>query len=151
MAKRTLPEWGRFFFVLGAFVNFAVTILGIFAPLEAAKLLDMRDPQLNYPFLMRIWSGMAFLWGIMFLEIARDISGRRRMMKYAWIEKSITAVSVTIAYFYPGGEVGWRVMALIVVTDWIWIPIFAFFDFALRGNPDPQNVVADARRDLELP
>lgn len=146
MAKRTLAEWGRFFFIFGAVVNFLVTILGIFLPLLAAALLDMRLPELHYPFLMRIWSGMAFLWGLMFLEIASDISGRRRMIKYAWLEKSITAVSVTIAY--SSGEVGWRVMTLIVLTDWIWIPIFLFFDLKYRGNPDPSNILADARHDL---
>ncbi len=84
----------------------------------------MTDEPPNYPFLVWIWSGMAFLWGLMFWEISRDPVRRAPMIKYAAAEKAVTTVSVVVAY--RRGNLARRVVAMIVLTDAVWIPLFAW-------------------------
>lgn len=76
----------------------------------------------DYPFLVWIWSGMAFLWGVMFWEIATDPLGRFAMIKYSYLEKAVTSASVLVAYVI--GDVPVRFMIGIVLTDIVWIPLF---------------------------
>jgi hypothetical protein len=78
------------------------------------------DP--NYPFLVRIWAGMALLWGASFWEIARDPVARRDLIKYSWMEKLVTSVCVLDAY--RRGEVPLALVALVFGTDVAWIPPF---------------------------
>ena len=78
-----------------------------------------------------------------------DPSGRRRLIKYAWIEKSITAFSVTWA-FTTGGAMSHLCFYMVLFTDYLWIPLFLYWDVRLRGNPLPANLLADARRDLGI-
>lgn len=137
---------GPLVFKLGAIVNWLVTIGAVVVPHRVAPLIGL-DPlqagDVDYAFLLRIWAGMAFLWGVMFWEISRDLRGRRRMIKYAWIEKCVTAASVTIAY--AKGQVGLPCLALIAVTDYLWIPLFFYYDAITRGGPDEQQAAAEAR------
>ena len=53
-----------------AISNFVVTIPAFLWYRRYVDLFLPRRP--NYRFLVWIWSGMAFLWGVSFLEIARD-------------------------------------------------------------------------------
>src|SRR5215472_1826890 len=54
-----------------------------------------------------------------------------------WIEKTITATAVTVGYF--AGQAPLRLMALIMLTNWLWIPVILAYDIAqgraLRVNP----------------
>jgi len=53
------------------------------------------------------------MFGAMFWEISSDMEGKRYLIKYAWIEKSVTALSVTIGYLFeraPG-----KILILIVL------------------------------------
>jgi hypothetical protein len=76
----------------------------------------------NYPFLIWIWSGMAFLWGVMFYEISLDVVARHPMMKYAWLEKCVTSASVLLGFLT--GNVPTAALIGVVFTDVIWIPLF---------------------------
>lgn len=88
-------------------------------------------PPPNYPFLVRIWCGMVFMFGAMFWEISGDPVSRQRLIKYAWIEKSVTAFSVSLAYL-DGSAPGF-LLVLIVFTDYLWIPIFIYYQIRLRS------------------
>jgi hypothetical protein len=123
-----MADRGPLVFRIGAVVNWLVTIGGIIDPNSMATMFGV--PPANYPFLMRIWSGMAFMFGCMFWEIARDMQAKRALIKYAWIEKSVTAISVTLGFV--GGTVPAIIFGLVILTDWVWIPLFAYYDVQLR-------------------
>lgn len=129
-----MSQRGPLVFRLGAICNWLVTTGAIVAPTAMFEAFGI--PPANYPFLVRIWAGMAFLFGCMFWEIAGDMRGRRALIKYAWIEKCITAVSVTVAWV--AGDAPTLLFALIVLTDWLWIPPFFFFDAITRGGEEPR-------------
>lgn len=115
-------------FRIAAIVNWLVAIGGIIDPTSVAVTFHLTPP--NYPFLVRIWTGMVFMFGAMFWEISRDPAGRRRLIKYGWIEKSVTATSVSIAY--ATGEIPLMMFDLILFTDYFWIAVFLYYDLALR-------------------
>jgi hypothetical protein len=86
----------------------------------------------NYPFLVRLWSAFVFMFGCMFFEVARDPRGKAALAKYNWIEKTLTAFAVTAGYL--AGEAPPRLMALIVLTNWIWIPPILWADRRLAAG-----------------
>jgi hypothetical protein len=106
----------------GAVSNFAVTVPAFVAYRKYVESFTDEPP--NYPFLVWIWSGMAFLWGVMFWEIGGDPKAKAAMVKYACAEKAITTTSVAIAY--RRGNVPKRFFVTILFTDLIWIPLFAW-------------------------
>lgn len=139
-------SWGPAVFRLAAISNWLVTVVAVVDPQRGADLIALGP--LSHPYLFRIWAGMAFLWGIFFWEIAGDLDGKRRMIKYAWLEKTVTAVSVTIAYYR--GEVGIECMGMVLFTDYLWIPLFIFYQVRTAGNPSPTSALARARATLGL-
>jgi hypothetical protein len=122
----------RFVFRCAAVVNWLVTIGPLVAPSfvsqHAASAFGFEPP--NFPTLVRIWAGMAFLFGFLFWEIASDLEAKRHLVKYAWIEKTITAVSITLGWL--AGELHVALFVLIVFTDWLWIPLFLRYGYAAR-------------------
>jgi hypothetical protein len=128
-----MNEKGPLIFRLGAISNWLVAIGGIISPTLVAKTFAVVPA--NYPFLVRIWTGMVFMFGAMFWEISRDMFGKRHLIKYAWIEKCITATSVTIGYF--AGYVPGLLFMLILFTDYLWIPPFMYYDFAMQRRAEP--------------
>jgi len=107
-------------FRAAAISNFLVTLPAFFAWDWYVGQFTTLPP--NYPFTFWIWSGMAFLWGVMFWEISRDVLGRAPMLKYAWLEKMVTSTSVAVAYF--SHNIPASVAIGVVLTDVIWIPLF---------------------------
>jgi len=122
-------------FRLGAISNWLVTVGGIIAPVEYGHLTAPTMAPPNYPFLLRLWSGMAFMFGCMFWEISRDPIGKRALIKYSWIEKCVTGTSVTIAFFT--GNVPLMFFLSICYTDWFWVPLFAYYDWRVRKLTNP--------------
>jgi hypothetical protein len=126
----------RWVYGIGAFVNFAATIPAFVAYHSSVHLFaPMRAP--NYPFLVWIWAGMAFLWGISFVEIAYDANAAYPIVKYTWLEKCITSVSVFIAFVIS--DVKGRFFLGICVTDVIWIPLFIWVHVGLARARQRQN------------
>jgi hypothetical protein len=107
---------------LAAISNFVATVPAFVAYDRSVALFAEVPP--NYPFLVWIWAGMAFLWGVMFWEISRDPIGRSPMIKYSYLEKAITSTSVLIAYI--SGNVPAAFVIAIIVTDIMWIPLFVW-------------------------
>jgi hypothetical protein len=117
---RDILKTGSTIYKVAAISNFLVTIPTFVAYDRAIALFATARP--NYPFLVWIWAGMAFLWGAMFWEISRDVVRTSPMIKYSYFEKGVTSTSVLMAYF--SGNVPTEFLVGIVFTDMIWIPLF---------------------------
>jgi hypothetical protein len=114
----TIEKQASVLFAANAIINWIVSVRGIFDPVGMAAAFHGSPP--NYPFMIRLWSAFIFMFGCMFWETSRDIRGKAALMKYNWIEKTLTAGAVTLGYFQ--GEAPARLMILIVLTNWLWIP-----------------------------
>lgn len=115
-------RWVRRLYLAGAISNALVTLPAFFA-YDRYVGSFARDREVTYPFLVRIWSGMALLWGVSFLEIARGPHARSALLKYSYLEKLVTSLCVLDAY--RRGEVPARLVVLVCLTDVVWIPLFA--------------------------
>ena len=125
-----LPQIASRVFKLAAISNFAVTLPVLVAYNHVIAALPYHPP--NYPFLVWIWSGMAFLWGVMFWEISRDMKAKYALIKYTYLEKLVTSVSVSAGF--AAGQVPLSFFVLILFTDMIWIPIFATIHLMARKS-----------------
>jgi hypothetical protein len=108
-----------------------VSIRGIIDPVGAALAFGGIAP--NYPSVVRLWQGFVFMFGCMFWEVARDVRGKSALIKYNWIEKTITASAITAGYWI--GDIPVRLVVLIVLTNWAWIPFIIWADVAMRRRP----------------
>jgi len=115
-------------FAVNAVINWVVSLPGIVNPAAAAALFGGAAP--NYPSVVRLWQGFVFMFGCLFWEASRDVRGKVALLKYNWIEKTITATVITLGYF--SGDIPARLMFLIVLTNWIWIPFIFWGDLAVR-------------------
>ena len=122
----TLEDKGRWLFGINAVINWLISIRGIVDPVGLATALGGEAP--NYPFMLRLWMGFVFMFGCMFWEVRGQPIAKHSLTKYNWIEKTITATAVTGGYF--SGHVPARLLILIVVTNWLWIPLILAYDLA---------------------
>ena len=122
----TIEDKGRWLFGVNAVINWVVSIRGIVDPVGMAIAFGGAAP--NYPFMLRLWSAFVFMFGCMFWEVSRHPVTKHSLAKYNWIEKTITASAVTIGYF--AGQAPPRLMILIVLTNWLWIPLILAYDIA---------------------
>jgi hypothetical protein len=118
----------KWLFASNALINWIVSIPGMIDPVRAALAFGGTAP--NYPSIIRLWQGFVFMFGWLFWEVSRDVIGKSALIKYNWIEKSITAVVITLGYFL--GDIPQRLMVLIVFTNWLWIPFIFWADVAVR-------------------
>ncbi len=136
----TIEEKTKWLFASNAVINWVLSVRGMVDP--AGMAVTFGGPPPNYPFVIRLWTGLVFMFGIMFWETCRDVRGKAALIKYNWIEKTITATAVTIGYF--AGDVPPKLMGMIVLTNWIWIPFILYCDFRIRGSA---SVSASRRQD----
>ena len=122
----TLENKGRWLFGANAVINWVVSVRGIVDPVGMA--LAFGGPVPNYPFMLRLWSAFIFMFGCMFWEVSRDPAGKHALAKYNWIEKTLTATAITLGYF--AGQAPPRLMFLIILTNWLWIPFILAWDIA---------------------
>jgi len=123
---------GSAIYKVAAVSNFLVTVPTFVAYDSTVALFATARP--NYPFLVWIWAGMAFLWGVMFWEISRDPVRTSPMIKYSYLEKGVTSTSVLIAYFSRNVPAAFLVG--IAITDMIWIPLFIWVHLTItRMSP----------------
>ena len=115
-------------FRVNAIINWTLSIRGIVDPAGAALAFGAAPP--NYPSIVRLWQGFVFMFGCMFWEVGRDVRGKAALIKYNWIEKTITAIAITIGYWT--GDIPVRLMVLIILTNWLWIPFIIWSDVAIR-------------------
>jgi hypothetical protein len=115
-------------FAVNAIINWTVSLPGIINPMLAAAMFGAAPP--NQPSIVRLWQSFVFMFGCMFWEASRDIRGRVHLLKYNWIEKTITATAITLGYVL--GDIPLKLMLLIIVTNWLWIPFILWGDLAVR-------------------
>ena len=115
-------------FRINAIINWTVSIRGILDPIGMVAAFGGPEP--TYSFIVRLWMGFVFMFGCMFWETSRDVRGKHALMKYNWIEKSLTAAAITLGYL--AGSAPPRLMVLIVLTNWLWIPFILYYDVAVR-------------------
>ncbi len=137
----TLEQRVKWLFRLNAVLNVVLSMRGILDPAGLAAAFG--GPVPNYPFLVRLWSGLVFLFGIMFWETSRDVRKKAVLIKYNWIEKLITACAVTFGFV--AGDVPGSLLVFIVFTNWLWIPFVLYADIRLcRDMQAPANRERDA-------
>ena len=124
----TLARQITWLFAANAVINWTLSVRGIVDPVGMAATFGAAPP--NYPFVVRLWQGFVFMFGCLFWEASRDVRGKVALLKYNWIEKSITAVAITAGYLT--GDIPDRLMFLIILTNWLWIPFIVWGDFAVR-------------------
>lgn len=110
-----------------ALINWTVSLPGIVDP---AGVSAAYGSELSHPFLVRLINGWVFMFGCMFWETGRDVRGKLALFKYNWIEKSVVAVAITLAFL--SGEAPPRLMISIVLTNWLWIPVILYYDLSVR-------------------
>jgi hypothetical protein len=126
--KTSSLKWISLLFLANAIVNWTVSLPGIVDPAFAARMFGGVEP--NYPSVIRLWQSFVFMFGCMFFEVSRDVIRKAVLVKYNWIEKTITASAITAGYFL--GDIPPRLMLLIVFTNWLWIPLIVWADVTLH-------------------
>lgn len=122
----TLQQQGRWLFGVNAVINWGISSRGILDPNGMA--LAFGGPVPNYPFMLRLWCAFIFMFGCMFWEVSRDPAGKHALAKYNWIEKTLTASAITLGYL--AGQAPPRLMLLVILTNWLWIPFILAWDIA---------------------
>ena len=127
-------RWVIWLFRANALINWVLAARTIMDPQGMALVFGGPPP--NYLFLVRLWGGLVFMFGCMFWETSRDVYAKRGLVKYNWIEKTITGSAV--AWGWAAGEVPSALMGMIVLTNWIWIPVLIYASLSLRpaGHAD---------------
>ncbi|MDH4282877.1 MAG: hypothetical protein OEV36_09520 [Myxococcales bacterium] len=128
MSSATVLRNVKWLFLSNAVINWTVSLPGILDPVRAAAAFGGVEP--NYPSVVRLWQGFVFMFGCMFWEVGRDVVGKAALIKYNWIEKSITATALSLGYVL--GDIPLRLMILIIFTNWLWIPFIIWADVAVR-------------------
>ena len=126
----SVPSKVAWLFGVNAAINWTVSLRPLLDPAGAAIAFGGAPP--DYPFVIRLWAAFVFMFGCMFWEVRRDPVGKAALVKYNWIEKTLTVGAVTAGYLM--GEAPPRLMLLIVLTNWLWIPFIVWADLALRGT-----------------
>jgi hypothetical protein len=122
-------KYASWLFKINALTNKTLSIRAIVDPVGMTA--PFGGVASNYPFLVRLWAGLVFMCGCMFCrETGCNIRGKRALIKYNWIAKGFVALSTTLGYF--SGDVTVRLVALIILTNWVWIPFILYFDLAIR-------------------
>src|SRR2546428_8190749 len=97
----TLERKITWLFGANAVINWTLSVRGIVDPVGMAAMFGAAPP--NYPFVIRLWQGFVFMFGWMFWEVSRDPRRKAALIKYNWIEKTITTLTVTAGFGGGGG------------------------------------------------
>lgn len=106
---------------IGAISNVLVTVPAFLVYDAYIDLLLDQAP--DTPWLVWIWSGMAFLGGVMMWDLSGNLGAKWPLLRYLIAEKAVTSASAVVGFLI--GDLPGRALAALVVTDVIWIPLFA--------------------------
>ena len=123
-ARQVLERHSALLFRVNAVINWTTSVGGIVDPVGIAHLYG--GPVPTYPWLIRLWMCFVFMFGCMFWEVARNVPDKFALMKYNWIEKTITASAITAGFAL--GQVPDALMLTITLTNWLWIPVLVYYD-----------------------
>ena len=128
-------------FRVNAVINWVVSIRGILDPVSYATAFGFIEAPDEYTFVIRLWASFIFMFGCMFWEVSRNVRGKAALIKYNWIEKTLTGTAVTIGFL--AGQAPLPMMILITFTNWAWIPFLAYYNFRLHVEMSPAQASAD--------
>lgn len=126
-----VPPWIPGLFHAAAVVNWLGTATALVWPEAAFVALDLEPPR--YPSLVRVLAGTAFMFGFVLWEVGRFPLERAFLAKYAWLAKSIVFLGVVIGAL---GDTPATLLAIVAVTDGVWIPPLLYADYVLRQELD---------------
>jgi hypothetical protein len=118
----------RWLFMVNALTNWIVSVPALINPAAAAVSYGGEPP--NYPSIVRLWMGLVFMFGCMFWEVSRDVRGKAALIKYNWIEKTVTATAITSGYF--SGDIPFPLVVAVILKNWLWIPLIIWADIAMH-------------------
>ncbi len=133
----------KWIFRIGAVSNFLVTIGGIVDPVGTWNLVTSAQkvlpqawqmspvPALQPPSFLIIWTGMAFLWGVVMWEISTNPIKHEALIKYTYIEKCVTTYAVAWGVFYHH-SMPFVVWLLILYTDVLYILLYIYAHVRVR-------------------
>ena len=119
-------------FGVNAVINWVLSIRGILDPVSYAVAFGFAEAPEEYTFVLRLWSSFIFMFGCMFWETSRNVRGKAALIKYNWIEKTLTGLAVTIGFL--AGQAPLHMMVLITFTNWAWIPFLVYYDLRLHAE-----------------
>ncbi len=109
-------------FKAGALSNLVAAAPAFLAYDKLVEMMNMPEAP-RYPFLVMIWAWMGVVWAIAFWEVGNDPVAKRWMIKYFYMEKGTVALSIFLAYAKGGVPLSIPLFSL--VTDVLWIVLFA--------------------------
>ena len=118
-----------------AVISWILALPGLIDPAGVATFFGAEEPTCS--FLVRLWSGLLFMFGWISWEASRNLGTKGTFLKYIWIEKSIVATIVLIGHL--GGEAPPSLMALVMLTNVPWIAAVLYFSIALRKRIRPDG------------
>ena len=110
-----------------AAISWMLALPGLVDPVGVATFFGAEGP--TYSFLVRLWSGLLFMFGWVAWEASRNVGAKGMLLKYILIEKTIVAVTVLVGHL--GGEAPPSLMGLIMLTNLPWTAAILYFDVAL--------------------
>lgn len=82
-----------------AAISWTLALPGLVDPAGVATFFGAEEP--SYGFLVRLWSGLLFMFGWVSWEASRNVAAQATLLKYIWIEKAIVTGSVLIGHLGP--------------------------------------------------
>jgi hypothetical protein len=131
----SLETNARWWLRTDAAISWVLALPGLVDPVGVATFFGAEEP--TYSFLVRLWSGLLFMFGWFSWEASRNVRAKATLLKYIWIEKGIVAVTVLIGHL--GGEAPPSLMGLVMLSNLPWIPPMLYFDVALRKRIGPDG------------
>lgn len=95
-ATQSAPRWISRMFAVNVFMNLAVSLPSMIAPRQIARRFGSPEPEPAFP--TQAWAGMAVMFAFMFHAIAKDPVGKRALVRYAWVEKLVSAIAITVGF-----------------------------------------------------
>ena len=124
----SLESKTRWWLKADAVMGWMLALPGLVDPVGVAAFFWAEEP--TYSFLVRLWSGLLFLFGWVSWEASRSPPAQRVLLKYVWMEKAVVAATVLNGHL--NGEAPPSLMGLIMLTNLPWIPLLLYSDVTLR-------------------
>lgn len=111
-----------------AVISWMLALPGLVDPVAVATFFGAEEP--TYSFLVRLWSGLLFMFGWVAWKANRDVAASTVLLRYIWLEKAIVAVTVLVGHLE--GEAPPSLMGLVMLTNLPWLAAIVYYDVALR-------------------
>ena len=123
------PRWVVPHFRAAAILNWSTCLPNFLFPALMADIIGV--PPVNYAYVPRAFAGLGIVFGFIYFEISRDPLRNRNLIKWGWIAKSVSFITVFHGYLI--GEAYPLVLAFFVIEDLIWVPSFIYYDIKLKA------------------